>query len=62
MPIYEYHCTKCDTIKQLLQHISAKTSLPCSDCGSTMKRIISKIGGFKFIGPGFYETDYKNKN
>ena len=38
-------------------------NLICKNCGSKkIKKIISVVGGFKFIGEGFYENDYKGKN
>lgn len=41
--------------------MSAKKIMRCKKCDSWMKRIISKIGGFIFKGPGFYATDYQGK-
>jgi predicted nucleic acid-binding Zn ribbon protein len=35
--------------------------MPCTKCGTPSKRIMSSLAGLIFIGPGFYETDYKKK-
>jgi len=61
MPIYEYYCEKCDVQVEILQKFSAKKTIMCPECGRPIRRIISRIGGFIFKGPGFYATDYQGK-
>ncbi len=61
MPIYEYYCEKCDVQIEVLQKFTARRQMKCPECGRKIKRIMSRIGGFKFKGPGFYATDYGGK-
>ena len=40
MPIYEYICTSCETVTELLQKVGAKAPSECKNCGEpdTMKK------------------------
>ena len=58
MPIYEYECDSCQLVIDVTHHISDMPLIPCPRCQRRMRRIISRIGGFIFKGPGFYATDY----
>jgi len=60
MPLYEYKCTKCETVIEKLQKFSDQPIKKCKICGGLMKRIISK-NTFHLKGNGWYVTDYKNK-
>jgi len=57
MPLYEYQCTKCGRIVEVLQK---KADDPAPECHGAMKKLISK-SSFRLIGKGWYATDYKNK-
>ena len=63
MPTYEYECTKCGSIMELFQSITAKPkrTLPCVTCkkSSRVRRLIGTGGGIVFKGSGFYITDYR---
>lgn len=61
MPIYEYHCEKCDATKEISHGISEKKSPKCPKCGKAMKRIISR-NTFQLKGSGWYKTDYPKKS
>lgn len=63
MPVYEFICEKCgEKMVEFYKDIKDATStVPCNifGCGGIAKKIISKVGPPKFVGNGFYETDYK---
>lgn len=56
MPIYEYKCTKCKRIVEVLQ----KADDPAPTCHGAMRRLVSNTS-FILKGTGWYATDYKNK-
>ena len=42
MPLYEYECTECGSITEILVGVSDKTPPACSKCGSRkVKKILS---------------------
>lgn len=62
MPTYDYECLSCNSTFELFQSISAKPAQKCVLCGKDgVRRLIGAGGGVIFKGPGFYQTDYKNK-
>jgi len=61
MPIYEYHCEKCDKTTELTHGMSEKKSPKCPKCGKKMERIISR-NSFQLKGTGWYKTDYPKKS
>jgi len=69
MPIYEYRCPTCGRGIEVLQKINDPAPL-CPTCKwnpyksgdeETMVKIVSRVSKAQFKGPGFYETDYKDK-
>lgn len=61
MPIYEYQCTKCHEVCEVLQRAKDKPPEKCPKCGApVVKRISSPAIQFK--GTGWYITDYPKKN
>jgi putative FmdB family regulatory protein len=61
MPIYEYHCEKCNKTFERLQKISDASLCACPSCGSNSKRQMSR-NSFQLKGAGWYVTDYKNSS
>ena len=67
MPTYEYECTECGEVVELVQPITEPTRRrlrksdpkPC-DCNAAVKRRIGTGGAVIFKGSGFYETDYRS--
>lgn len=64
MPIYEFECMDCGNEFERLMPMTKvdvdSSCPPCPRCKSrTVSRVMSKLGGFIFKGPGFYATDYK---
>ena len=61
MPTYDYFCESCDHQFEASQKI---TEAPLSQCPECCKETLRRgIGGgsatFRFMGSGFYITDYK---
>jgi putative FmdB family regulatory protein len=59
MPLYEYRCSKCHRVFEVLQKFSDSPLEMHEDCGGPVERLIS-APSFRFKGSGWYETDYKN--
>jgi len=69
MPTYDYECTECGKIVELVQPITepARRRLRRSDpkpckCDAPVSRHIGTGGGILFKGSGFYQTDYRSEN
>jgi len=61
MPLFEYACNNCNATFTTI-HFSDEKAECCPDCGSTdIAKQVSLPGRPVFKGPGFYETDYKQK-
>ena len=61
MPLYEYKCDKCDTIKdKIIAYKDRKESHPCDVCFNGTMEFVNKIhsGGFILKGNGWYKTDF----
>lgn len=58
MPIYEYHCPKCDKTSEIMQKFSDPPLDSCTECGGPVIRLVSKTS-FQLKGTGWYQTDYK---
>lgn len=62
MPIYQYKCTGCGKPEEIMK--SAKDydrKEYCVHCTSELTREIAKPAPPKFVGSGFYATDYGRK-
>ncbi len=60
MPIYEYECTKCGRIEEVLQKFSDKPLTTCKHCSGKLHKLISH-STFHLKGSGWYVTDYAGK-
>lgn len=60
MPIYEYHCDKCNTTIERIQQFSDPIQTVCDVCGGPVKKLMGKPA-LQFKGTGFYITDYAKK-
>lgn len=60
MPIYEYQCSQCDAVTEVLQQFSDKPRTTCDQCGGRMHKLISQ-STFHLKGSGWYVTDYADK-
>lgn len=60
MPIYEYKCKQCEHKFESVEFSNDDKPKNCADCGSVeVNRVISVPSEPKFVGKGFYATDYK---
>lgn len=60
MPIYEYKCTKCGSVFEVLQKVNDPQIKNCIHCKSPVKKLISPPA-IQFKGTGWYVTDYASK-
>jgi putative FmdB family regulatory protein len=61
MPIYEYFCSQCNKVHEVLQRISEEPLRQCPVCGSeTIQKMVSRAA-FQLKGSGWYVTDFKDK-
>jgi len=61
MPIYEYECTKCGRVEEVLQNFSDKPLTKCCSCSGKLHKLVSQ-STFHLKGTGWYATDYANKS
>ncbi len=61
MPVYEYHCTKCDHDFEVIQKFSDPPKKKCPECSGKVEKKISQ-SAFHLKGSGWYVTDYANKD
>jgi putative FmdB family regulatory protein len=61
MPIYEYHCERCNRNFELIQKFSDQPLTEHEGCGGAVERLISSPA-LQFKGTGWYITDYARKN
>ena len=61
MPIYEYKCSKCGKVFEIIQKISDEPLSRCKFCKGKVERLISN-SSFQLKGSGWYLTDYARKS
>ncbi|NQT10372.1 MAG: zinc ribbon domain-containing protein [Desulfobacteraceae bacterium] len=61
MPVYEYECTQCGKIEEVIQKFSDKPLPNCKHCAGKLQKLISH-SSFHLKGTGWYVTDYSNKS
>ena len=57
MPLYEYRCSKCNDVFEVIQKFSDAPLTVHEGCGGSVERLIS-APGLQFKGSGWYITDY----
>jgi len=60
MPLYEYQCTKCRKVCEVLQKVKDKPPQKCPKCGGPVVKLVSSPA-IQFKGSGWYVTDYAKK-
>src|SRR4051812_13485874 len=60
MPLYEYRCTKCERVHEMMQKFSDAPLTECPDCQGQLQKLMS-LTSFALKGTGWYTTDYKRK-
>jgi putative FmdB family regulatory protein len=61
MPIYEYECTSCGNITEVIQKFSDQPLTRCENCSGRLNKLVSQTS-FQLKGTGWYVTDYAKKN
>ena len=61
MPIYEYECTRCGRVEEVMQQFSDKPLKACPECSGKLQKLISR-SSFHLKGTGWYVTDYAGKS
>jgi len=57
MPLYEYRCSKCGKVFEVLQKFSDQPLATHPECGGAVERLLS-ASSFQLKGGGWYATDY----
>jgi putative FmdB family regulatory protein len=57
MPLYEYHCRRCDEVFEVRQKFSDDPLVIHDGCGGEVDRLLSPPA-LQFKGSGWYVTDY----
>ena len=57
MPLYEYQCSKCDKIFEVIEKFSDAPLTVHEGCGGKVERLLS-APAFQLKGSGWYATDY----
>ncbi len=57
MPLYEYQCSRCGSVFEVLQKFSDSPLSVHEGCGGPVKRLLSP-SALQFKGTGWYVTDY----
>ena len=57
MPIYEYQCSRCGALFEVIQKFSDPPIETHAECGGSVARLIS-APSLQFKGSGWYITDY----
>jgi putative FmdB family regulatory protein len=60
MPLYEYKCTKCGSVFEILQKVNDPLVKKCIHCQGPVKKLLSP-SALQFKGTGWYITDYASK-
>lgn len=60
MPLFDFKCKQCDYSVETVQKLDDPAPL-CPEHKEPMERQISIPARARFVGSGFYETDYKKK-
>lgn len=58
MPLYEYQCSKCDRVHEVMQKFSDAPLSECPECQGPVTKLMS-MNSFSLKGSGWYTTDYK---
>ena len=57
MPIYEYRCTKCGDLSEVMQRVSDPPKRKCRNCSGRLEKLISRTA-FHLKGGGWFSEDY----
>ena len=60
MPLYEFKCSKCGSVFEVIQKVDEPPLKKCLKCGSSLQKLLSPPA-LQFKGSGWYVTDYARK-
>lgn len=58
MPAYDYRCSTCEDVFEVVRSSSDDAEVRCPACGAPAKRVFTPVG-VVFKGSGFHSTDYR---
>lgn len=56
MPTYQYRCTDCDDLLEVVQSFTDDALTICPTCDGSLRKVFNAVG-VVFKGSGFYATD-----
>jgi len=62
MPVYEYQCTSCGEVIEVMQKFSDAPLKKCKACNKMTLKKLMGTPALQFKGSGWYITDYAGKN
>ena len=60
MPLYEYRCSKCGNVFEVIQKFADAPLTEHPECGGAVERLLS-TSALQFKGSGWYVNDYAKK-
>ncbi len=61
MPIYEYECSSCKKVVEVIQRITEKPLATCPECNGKVTKLVS-MSAFHLKGNGWYADGYSDAN
>ena len=61
MPLYEYKCSDCKKVHEVIQKFADAPLQDCPDCQGALTKLMS-MSSFSLKGTGWYTTDYKRSS
>jgi len=61
MPLYEYQCSSCKKVFEVMQKFSDAPLTECEECKGQLNKLMS-MSSFALKGSGWYTTDYKRSS
>lgn len=66
MPIKDYKCPNCEEVTEEFfrtqtDYTDRRMGIRCNKCNTLMEPLPSKTAEPKFVGHGFYSTDYQKR-
>jgi putative FmdB family regulatory protein len=61
VPLYEYRCKQCGSLKEVWHGFKEPHGDPCPHCGGELARVFNPTG-IVFKGSGFYVTDSRKSS
>jgi putative FmdB family regulatory protein len=58
MPIYEFACSQCGTVFELMRKIGDRTEVACVQCASTQTQQQISLTAFQLRGSGWAHDGY----